>query len=118
MRARRVIVVVVIAVAGLLVAGALFQPAYTGPGVRGNLIALEVAKARWLRDHKTGDEWPTKRDLKPYLPNGRPHSVHGEIYIVNKVGEPVYAYDTGTERLSSLDANGLEAVRAYLEQTN
>ena len=116
MRSKRNIVVVVIAVVGLLVVASI-TPAYRGPGVRGNLIALEVAKARWLHDHKTGNEWPTKRDLKPYMASGAPHSVHGEIYIVNKVGEPVYAYDTDTERLSSLDASGLEVVKAYLEQT-
>jgi hypothetical protein len=116
MRAKRVIIVVVIAAAGLLVAVTLFQPAYTGPGVRGNLIALEVAKARWLHDHKSGDEWLTKKDVQPYLAAGMPHSVHGEIYIVNKVGAPVYAYDPKTEKLASLDSNGLEVVKDYLEQ--
>jgi hypothetical protein len=115
MKKKRVIIAVVIVVAGLLAAG-LFQPAYTGPGVRGNLIALEVAKARWLHDHKSSDEWPTKKDLQPYLTAGIPHSVHGEIYIVNKLGEPVYAFNPKTERLSSLDSNGLNVVKDYLEQ--
>jgi tricorn protease-like protein len=46
-----------------------------------------------------------------------PHSIHGEIYIVNKVGAPVYAYDPKTERLASLDSNGLDVVKDYLEQT-
>jgi hypothetical protein len=116
MRTKRVIIVVVIVAAGLLLAASMLLPAYTGPGVRGNLIALEVAKARWLHDHKSSDGWLTKKDLQPYLAAGLPHSVHGEIYIVNKVGEPVYAYDPKTERLDSLDSNGLDVVKDYLEQ--
>jgi hypothetical protein len=114
---KRLIIVVVVVATGLLLVAGLFQPAYIGPGVRGNLIALEVAKARWLHDHKSSDEWPTKRDLQPYFPAGLPHSVHGEIYIVNKVGDPVYAYDPKTERSSGLDLNGLNIVKDYLEQT-
>jgi hypothetical protein len=116
MRARRVIIIVVIVTVGLLVAAAFLQLAYTGPGVRGNLIMLEVAKARWLHDHKGGVEWVTKNDLRTYLTNGMPRSVRGEIYIVNKVGEPVYAYDPKTERLVSLDSKGLDVVKDYLEQ--
>ena len=118
-RAKRVIIIVVIAAAGLLVAAALFQPAYTGPGIQGNLIRLEVAKARWWDDHKGGVEWPTKKDLLPYLTNGAPwiHPRHGEIYIINKTGAPVYAYDERTERLSCVTSNDLVAVKYYLEQT-
>jgi hypothetical protein len=116
MRAKRVVTVVLIAAVGLLVAAIFLQPAYTGPGLPGNLITLEVAKARWLHDHKGGVEWPTRKDLRPYLTNGMPRSVHGEIYIVDKVGEPVYAYDPKTERLASLDSKGLDVVKAYLEQ--
>lgn len=117
MKAKRVIFIVVIAAVGLLVGVAFFQPAYTGPGVRGNLIALEVAKARWLHDHKGGVEWPTKKDLQPYLKGALPRSVHGEIYIVNKAGAPVYSYDPRTERLSTLDSNGVEVLKYYLEQS-
>jgi hypothetical protein len=119
MRAKRVIIIVIIVAVGLLVAVALFLPAYTGPGVQGNLIRLEVAKARWWNDHKGGAEWPTKKDLLPYLPNGAPwiHAVHREIYIINKIGAPVYAYDERTEKLSSVSSNDSMAVKYYLEQT-
>lgn len=114
MRAKRNIIIVLVLAVGLLMGIAFQQPAYTGPGVRGNLIAFEVAKARWSHDHKSGDEWPTKSDLRPYLRGSVPRSIHGEIYIVNKVGAPVYAYDPNTEKLSSLDSNGLQVVKAYL----
>jgi hypothetical protein len=116
MRAKRVIIVVISAI-GLLVAAALLQPPYSGPGIRGNLIALEVAKVRWLHNRESSDEWPTKSDLRPYLRGGVPRSVRGEIYIVNKVGAPVYAYDPRTERLISLDSNGMNVVKDYLEQS-
>ena len=116
MRSKRVIVFMIIAAVGLLVASALLLPPYTGPGVRGNLIVLEVAKARWWNDHKSGIEWPTRKDLRPYLTNGMPRSIHGEIYIVNKIGAPVYAFDPKTERLSSVSTTDSIAVKYYLEQ--
>ena len=115
MRRKHVITFVISVAIALLVVVAFFKPAYTGPGVRGNMIMLEVAKARWIHDHP-GVEWPNNNDLRPYLSHGIPRSIHGEIYIINKVGAPVYEYDPKTERLSNLDSNGLDVVKDYLEQ--
>ena len=121
MKARRVILVVV---AGLLVLAAFILPAlsrarvYSGPGVPGNLLTLEVAKARWLDAHPGGSEWPTKQDLLPYLTNGtrftsfdqviRPRN--REIYIINKTGAPVCAYDPRSEHLFTVDSNRIHLI--------
>jgi len=125
MKAKRGIIIVIIVTAVVLLLSFLsLRPAYTGPGVEGNLIWLEVAKARWQDDHKAGTEWPTKKNLLPYLTKGKPwtsfnqviHPVHGEIYIINKTGAPVYAYDPRTEMLSSVSSNRSNAVKFYLKQ--
>lgn len=106
----------VIAVIGYRVLSALAAAhAYSGPGIQGNLLVLEVAKARWVAAHKGGDEWPTLQEVLPYLTNGmakfsiRP--VDKEIYIINKVGAPVYAYVPKTERLYSVDTNKWELIK-------
>ena len=111
--------VILIVVAGILLLAAFLLPAlrrargYSGPGVQGNLLALELAKARWQDEHPGGAEWPTKRDLLPYLTNGtrftsfdqviRPRD--REIYIINRTGAPVSAYDPRSERLFTLSSN-------------
>lgn len=86
---------------------------YSGPGLQGNLLKLELAKARWLDEHRDGDEWPGRDDLLPYLTNGtqftsfdeviRPRD--REIYIINRTGAPVLAYDPRSERLITLHSN-------------
>ncbi|HYG35055.1 MAG TPA: hypothetical protein VEC99_09740 [Clostridia bacterium] len=66
----------------------------------GNLIILERAKAQWQRDHQGAKEWPTKQDLLPYLCTDPQRTSFeqvilakwGEIYILNRIGAPVYAY--------------------------
>jgi hypothetical protein len=93
--------------------------AYSGPGVQGNLLTLEVAKARWMDEHPGGSEWPTKQDLLPYLTNGtrlisfdqvnRPRN--GEIYIINKTGAQVCAYDPKSERPFTVDSNQLQMIQ-------
>ena len=116
--------IVLIPVAGFLVLAAFVLPAltraraYSGPGVQGNLFTLEVAKARWLDAHPRGSEWPTKNDLLPYLTNGtgfgsfdeviRPRN--REIYIINKIGAPVCAYDPKSERLFTVSSNQLPLI--------
>ena len=83
--------------------------AYSGPGVHGNLVVLEVAKARWAAVH-TNEEWPTMRDISPYFTNGttwfgKIRPVREEIYIINKVGMPVIAYDLRNEKVSTVSSN-------------
>lgn len=118
MKAWRVIIIVA---AVLLLAAAFILPAlsraraYSGPGVHGKLVALEVAKARWADTHKSGAEWPTVADVSPYLTNGaarfwQVRPVYKEIYIINKVGAPVYAYDPRTERLYCVSSNDLPLI--------
>jgi hypothetical protein len=83
---------------------------YSGPGVHGNLVQLEVAKARWAEAH-TNSDWPTMQDIAPYFTNGttlwlgpvRP--VRREVYIVNKVGTPVISYDPGTDATTFVSSN-------------
>jgi hypothetical protein len=121
MKAWRVILIVV---GGLVLLAAVILPAlsrarlYSGPGIPGNLLTLEVAKARWVDEHPGGSEWPTKQDLLPYLTNGtrftsfdqviRPRN--REIYIINKTGAPVSAYDPRSERLFTVDSNRLHLI--------
>ncbi len=116
--------IILIAVVGMLLLAAFIIPAlsrgraYSGPGVQGNLLTLEVAKAKWLDDHPTGGEWPTKHDLLPYLTNGtrfmsfeeviRPRN--REIYIINRTGAPVCAYDPRSERLFTLTSNKMALI--------
>jgi len=105
-------VIAAIVLFGLVVVFAVVLPAlsakisYSGPGVRGNLIALEVAKARWAENH-TNSVWPTMQDIAPYFTNGwspiRP--VRQEIYIINKVGTPVISYDPRTKATSIVSTN-------------
>lgn len=108
----------IIVLVGAILLVAIFNPtafrrarAYRRPGIQENLFALEVAKARWAAAHKGGGEWPTMKEVLPYLTNGSTifgggiHPRNQEIYIVNKVGAPVYAYDPVTEKLLSLRSN-------------
>jgi len=69
---------------------------YSGPGVHGNLQALQLAKEQWLADGNT-NEWPTGEDLgigsspgKTFSQSMRPR--YGEIYLINQVGAPPFAY--------------------------
>lgn len=112
------------AVAGVVLLAVWVGPArsrakaYSGPGIQGNLWILEVAKARWLDAHAGGSEWPTRQDLLPYLTNGTRYTAfdqvirprHREIYIINKTGAPVYAYDPGSERLITASSNHLRLI--------
>ena len=88
--------------------------AYSGPGIHGNLMMLEVAKARWADAHK-GEDWPRMQAVLPYLTNGstkwggiRP--VRDEIYILNKIEAPVSAYDPRSERLYTVASNDLPRI--------
>jgi len=124
MKASRTIIVAAV----LLATGAFILPAlsrarvYSGPGVHGNLVALEVAKARWVDAHRGGAEWPTMADVSPYLTNGaarfgQVRPVYREIYIINKVGAPVYAYHPKTGRLYSyrVSSNDLPLIEQLKE---
>jgi hypothetical protein len=110
---------------GLLLVAAMVVPAlfrakaYTGPGIHGNLVALEVAKSQWMADHKGVDAWLTRQDLLPYLTRHTQwtsfdqairRTPAGEIYIVNRTGAPVYAYVPGSERLLCVDSNDWKLV--------
>jgi len=113
-------VILIIVVLGLVLVAAMILPAlsaaksYSGPGIHGNLMYLEVAKAQWIDAHKGVDAWLTKRDLLPYLTNGTQKTLfeqvirstpEREIYIINKTGAPVYAYEPRSERLFCVDSN-------------
>jgi hypothetical protein len=94
--------------------------AYSGPGVDGNLVVLEVAKTRWAAAH-TNEDWPTMRDVLPYFTNGmtsfgsiRP--VSREIYIINKVGTPVISYDSRNDRVSFANSNDYSHIHQILQE--
>lgn len=118
MNKRRFIVVCgllgLLLVALMVLRARLRAKAYSGPGIRGNLFALEVAKAQWMEEHKGVDAWLTRQDLLPYLTRGTHWTLFEqairrtparEIYIVNRTGAPVYAYVPGSERLLCVDSN-------------
>lgn len=101
-------------VAFMVLRGHARAKAYSGPGIRGNLFVLEVAKAQWMEEHKGADAWLTRQDLVPYLTRGTHltsfeqairRTPAMEIYIVNRTGAPVYAYVPGSERLLCVDSN-------------
>jgi hypothetical protein len=116
--------VIVIVVAGILLVVTLLLPAlskarhYSGPGIPGNLITLEVAKARWLDEHPDHAEAPTKQDLLSYLTNGTPFTSfdqvirlrNREIYSINRIGERVSAHYPHSDKLITLDSNELSLI--------
>jgi hypothetical protein len=113
-------VIVFIVLPGLLLIAALILPSlshgYSGPGIHGDLITLEVAKAQWEADHKGVDAWLTKRDMLPYLTRDTHWTSFEQairtsrdvVYIINKTGAPVYAYEPKSERLFCVDSNDLQ----------
>jgi hypothetical protein len=125
MKANRVIgclaIGLVIAIIGYWVLSSLAAAhKYSGPGIHGNLMTLEIAKARWIDTHKGGKEWPTMNEVLPYLTNGPSKfgyvkPVRGEIYIINKVGERVYAYDPKSEILYSVSAEDFSRIEELKE---
>jgi len=117
MKVRQVIAVVVtlLVVAFVIVRERARAHQYSGPGIQGNLLALEVAKARWTDAHKGTNDSPKMIDIVPYLTNGgyqfgAIHPRYKEIYIVNKVGQPVLAYDPRDDQVYTLSSNQLDMV--------
>lgn len=96
-RASVTIAVLGVAAAAALLAVQRFARAkeYSGPGVVGNLRHLQLAKEVWQLEHT--NEWPTVEDLHGEAARGkavndflRPR--YGEIYIINRTGEPACVY--------------------------
>lgn len=117
------LVIIIIVILGLLVITALILPAlstaYSGPSVYGDLTTVEAAKAQWEQDHKGADVWLTRQDLVPYLTRDTHWtsfeqairtSSHGVIFIINKTGAPVFAYQPRSEKLFCVDSNYLRFI--------
>ena len=89
--------------ATLAVAVALILPhfahshSYSGPGAAGTLRLIQQAKDEWLEGRHT-NEWPTAADLWGEESQGIPFPKYGEVFIINRTGEPpcVYISDTAT----------------------
>ena len=104
------LLIVIISIGLLAVLIALVLPnltrarAYSGPGVFGNLEYLQRMKNTWQLDNTNhAKEWPMADDIFADLAPDKPlekilRPKYGEIYIINRTGEPPCVYFPPTAR--------------------
>jgi hypothetical protein len=117
------LVVLIIALGTMIVMPSFKRAkAWSGPSMAGNLRSIEHNKLSWQTEET--NEWPTASNLL-LSPWGQPLNEfmrrrYGELYIINRTGEPPVAYipkNSGEYRAGEfwyLSSNGFERYQGRL----